>query len=501
VAADALIVNLFEGVTSPGGATGAVDRALGGLISEAIRAGDFRGDFMETCVLYTGGRIPARKVVVVGLGTPEKFDYRRVRQVSAAAARAARKSGARSIATIVHGAGIGGLDPRMAAQFTVDGIYHGLFQFEGYKTNEKAKQPKRVEEVLVVEADAAKLSAVEEGAQAGRIIAESVNWARTLGMMPANKLTAGALADAAQAMAAEVGLACEIYDKAGCERLGLGLLLAVNQGSAEEPRLIVLRHKGAGGQGPWLGLVGKGLTFDSGGYSIKPNEGMWDMKFDMMGGAAVLAAMRAVALLGVKADILAVVPATDNMVDGKAYRPGDVLQGLSGKTVEIRSTDAEGRLILADGLAYAIQEGAAKLITASTLTGGITVALGSVRFGVMANDEAWQQEVLSASQEAGEKGWPLPLDEEYGELLKSPVADMTNGHGRPAHAIQGGLFLMKHVGKVPTVHLDIAATAWRQAANSYEEAGATGVATRTLIRAAQRWAEGELSGARSSACT
>jgi leucyl aminopeptidase len=488
VACDALVVNLFEDVTSPGGATGAVDKALGGMIAEAVAAGDIRGKLAETHLFYTGGRLPARKVVVVGLGDPTRLDYRRVRHAAAAAARAARRSGARSVATIVHGAGIGGLEARRAAQFTVDGTYHGLWRFGGYKTGDRHERPS-VTQLILAEFAADKIPAIEAGARDGQIIAESANWGRQIGMMPGNKLTAATLAEMAAQMASEVGLECECHDREGCRRLGLGLLLAVNQGSVEEPRLIVLRHRGGAPDAPWLGMVGKGLTFDTGGISIKGQEGMWDMKFDMLGGAAVLGAMRAAALLGVRANLLAVVPATDNMPDGGAYKPGDVIAGLSGKTVEVRSTDAEGRLILADGLAYAIRQGASHLLTASTLTGGARIVAGDVRYLTVANDDAWERELLAAAEEAGEKAWPLPHDEEYHEYLKSNVADMINSVPGKASTVAGGIFLLKHVGKTPTVHMDIAATAYAQESSDLQEKGATGAAVRTLVRAAQRWAE------------
>ncbi|MCG0237757.1 MAG: leucyl aminopeptidase [Firmicutes bacterium] len=484
IQADVLVVNLFKGVQVPGGATGAVDRALGGLISQAIAAGDLKGDLGETAIFYTQGRLPARKVLVVGLGKAEKFGLPEVRKVAAIAARAAWKSGARSIATIAHGAGIGGLDPVRAAEATVDGTLHGLYRFAGYKTGDREDRPP-VEEVILVERDEAKAGAMVAGAEVGRILAESVNWARDLGNRPANRLTAADLAEEAVRMAREVGLEAEVLERADLERLGANLLLAVNRGSAEPPKMIVLRYRGAGTGKP-IALVGKGLTFDTGGISLKPAENMWDMKFDMCGGAAVLGAMRAIALLRPAADVLAVVPATDNMPDGASYKPGDVIQGLSGKTVEIRSTDAEGRLILADGLAYAVREGAARIITVSTLTGGALVALGRVRSALIANDDRWAEEVLAAAADAGEKVWRLPADEEYRELFKSEIADMTNGGKREASTIQGGLFLLQHVGDVPTAHLDIAATAWTSGDRT-QEPGATGVATRTLVAAVRRY--------------
>lgn len=482
-ATDVLVVNLFEGVTRPGGATGAVDQALGGLISEALEAGDFKGALGETAWFYTRGAIAARRVLLVGLGKADRFGLRQVRQAAAAAARAARKAGARSLATIAHGAGIGGLDPAAAAQFTIDGTLHGLYRFAGYKTGTRDEHP--VATVTLVERDAARAGAMAAGARTGQVIAESANWARDLGNRPGNRLTAAMMAEEAAAMAAAVGLECEVHDLEGCRRLGLGLLLAVNQGSREEPRLIVLRYRGGGGPGETLGLVGKGITFDSGGISIKPTDGMWDMKYDMCGAAAVLGAMRAIALLRPPVDVIGVVAATDNMPDGGAYKPGDVIQGLSGKTVEIRSTDAEGRLVLADALAYAVRQGARRICTLSTLTGGVIVALGGVRFGMVANDDAWYAEVEAAVAAAGEKGWRLPNDDEYRELFKSKIADMTNGGSREASSVQGGLFLLQHVDGTPTVHFDIAGTAWGRDPNAEEQA--TGVGVRSLVALARRW--------------
>lgn len=488
VAADVLVVNLFAGVKEPGGATGAVDQALGGLIAQAIAAGDLAGKLGETALFYTHGRLKARKVLVVGLGKAEKFGLTEIRRAAAMAARTAWQSGASSIATIAHGAGIGGIDPVRAAEATIDGTLYGLYRFSGYKTGEKEGKPE-VTQVILVERDEAKARAMESGIRLGRILAESVNWARDLGNRPGNRLTATDLAEEAVKMARETGLEVQVLEREDLERLGANLLLAVNRGSAQPPKMIILRHRGRGGNAP-LALVGKGLTFDSGGISIKPTENMWDMKFDMAGGAAVLGAMRAIGLLKPAVDVLAVVPATDNMPDGNSYKPGDVIQGLSGKTVEIRSTDAEGRLILADGLAYAVREGARRIITASTLTGGALIALGRVRFALVASDDAWAEEILRAAEVAGEKAWRLPADEEYVDLFKSNIADMTNGGKREASTIQGGLFLLQHVGQVPTAHLDIAATAWGDGGKG-QEPGATGVGTRTIVAAVLRQAREE----------
>ncbi len=312
-------------------------------------------------------------------------------------------------------------------------------------------------------------------------MARSVNW------LPGNHLTATRLGEIAEEVCREAGLEIQVYDKQGCQELGLGLLLAVNQGSVEEPRFIVMRYKGHGGQGPWLVLVGKGVTFDTGGISIKPSNNMWDMKYDMSGAGAVLGAMKALAELKPACDVIGIIAATDNMPDGGAYKPGDVISGLSGKTVEIRSTDAEGRLVLADGLAYAIRQGAAKLVTVSTLTGAADVALGPIRFALVSNESAWEEQVFMAAEEAGERSWRLPHDADYNDLFKSPIADMAN-IGKGAGTILGGMFLLGHVGETPCVHMDIAAAAYRSSSDAYEDEGPTGVAVKTMVRAAERFA-------------
>lgn len=474
IKADVLVLPLFEG----GADKAAAD--LAGVVSQV--GGDFHGEFGQTLVIYTGGQIAARKVLVLGLGKEEKLEIRKIRRAAATAARAARETGARSVAFAVPA--VSNLAAGTAAQFVVEGALHGLFRFETYKSDQKEKP--QVETILVAGGPE-----IEAGVEYGRIVGEAANLTRSINWMPGNHLTAAKLAHIAREVCAEVGVEIEVYDKKGCEELGLGLLLAVNQGSTEEPRFIVMRYKGNGGKGPWLGIVGKGLTFDSGGISIKPSDNMWDMKYDMSGGGAVLGAVKAIGQLKPQADILFVVPATDNMPDGGAYKPGDVIRGLSGKSVEIRSTDAEGRLILADGLAYAVRQGCVKLLEASTLTGAVQMALGPIRMGIVSNSDAWENEVYAAVEEAGERGWKLPHDQEYYELFKSPIADMSNtGVARAAGTTVGGLFLMSHVGDVPCVHLDIASQAWKGSTDKFEDEGATGVAVKSFVRAAIRFAEG-----------
>ncbi|HLN64310.1 MAG TPA: leucyl aminopeptidase [Symbiobacteriaceae bacterium] len=472
VAADVLILPQFEG-----GAV-AVETAFNALVAQA--SDDFKAEYGQTLIVYTGGQVAARKVLLLGLGQEAKLDIRKLRKAAGMAARVARDSGAASVAFAVPA--VKGLRAAEVAQFITEGALHSLYRFKSYKSEQKAMP--QVEEILLVGHE------IESGVTYGRIVAEAANVARGINWMPGNDLTASRMAEIAVEVANANGLEIEVYDKKGCQELGLGLLLAVNQGSTEEPRFIVARYKGNGGKGPWLGIVGKGLTFDAGGISIKPTDGMWDMKYDMSGGGAVIGAMQAIAQLKPQADVLFVIPSTDNMPDGNAYKPGDVITGLSGKTVEVRSTDAEGRLILSDGLAYAVKQGCSKLITASTLTGAVQIALGPARMGVVANNDEWEDVVYQAIEEAGERGWKLPHDEEYYDLFKSPIADMSNtGVARAAGTVVGGLFLMRHVGDTPCVHLDIASQAWNSGENKYEDAGATGVAVKSFVKAAYLFAE------------
>lgn len=479
VAADVLVIGVSEGLAL---SSLNLPAGLATLAHEAVEGGDFRGAFAETVIFYTAGHLSARKLMLLGLGKPGKVDGRRLRRAAGIGARAARRSGATAIAFALPP--LAGLSADRAAQFLVEGAYHGLFRFETMKS-EKKERP-NVKMIHVIGGPE-----VAEGAERGRAIAEGVNLARSLNFLPGNYLTATRLGERAREVCAQVGIDCEVYDKQGCAELGLGLLLAVNQGSKEEPRFIVMRYRGAGGKGPWLGIVGKGITFDTGGISIKASENMWNMKYDMSGAGAVLGAVQAIGQLKPACDVMFVISATDNMPDGGAYKPGDVIRGVSGKTVEVHSTDAEGRLVLSDGLAYAAKHGCSRLLTASTLTGATTIALGPQRFAIVSNNEEWEQELFRAAEEAGERGWPLPHDEEYYDLIKSPIADMINGTtGRAAGTIAGGIFLMKHVGETPCVHMDIAAQAWRTSEDQYEDTGATGVGVRTFVRAAERFSEG-----------
>jgi leucyl aminopeptidase len=486
--ADAVVVNLFKGVRQPGGATGAVDKALGGAISELIAGGDFKGKLGETAVLYPRGAIPPRRVVLVGLGEAEGFDLEKVRKASAAAAKKAKQLGVKRLATIVHGAGIGGLEPQDAAQATVEGALLATYEFTELKTQKNEEDATQLTDLIVVEAGADKIDVIRRGAQVGHITSRAVKLARDLGNRPGNVATPTHLAETAQKIADQTGMRCEIFDEERMRELGMGTLLGVAQGSDEPARFIVLEHNAGRDDLDTIVFVGKGLTFDTGGISIKSSEGMEKMKFDMMGGAAVLGAMQAISELDLPAHVVGIVPATENMLSGSADKPGDVLKALNGKTIEVINTDAEGRLILADALAYAQRFEPNAVIDLATLTGACAVALGPYAMGLFTNDESLANRVQAAARVTGERVWPLPLYDEHKDEIKSDVADVKNtGKSRAGGASLGAAVLSHFVGDYPWVHLDIAPVAWADEAKDYLTKGAVGVGVRLLVRFAQDW--------------
>jgi leucyl aminopeptidase len=483
--AGAIIVNLFEGVTAPGGATGAVDRALDGAISRVIADGDCRGKDGELTVIHTLGKIVAPRVIVAGLGKSDDFTLDKVRGVSAGAARSARRLRCKTVATITHGAGIAGLDPEACAQAVTVGALLGLYRFDRHK---KPKEDEvELEELVIVEFDEKRLDALRKGVERGVILAEAANFARDLANEPSNVLTPTELASRAQAYAREAGLECEVFDRDWAEAQGMGSFLGVALGSEQPPKFIVIRYKGGGTT--HLALVGKGITFDTGGISIKPAAGMEEMKGDMSGGAAVIAAICAIAKLKPAINVTAVVPATENMPSGTAIKPGDVLRAMNGKTIEVINTDAEGRLILADGLAYIAKESPDAIVDVATLTGAISIALGDVAMGAMTNDDALYARVQRAAEASGEKVWQLPMYDEYKEQIKSDVADMKNTGGRGAGSITAAFFLKEFVGDVPWVHLDMAGVDFYTKEKGIIVKGASGIPVRTLVHLALQMAE------------
>ncbi len=479
----ALIVNLFEEVGKPGGATGAVDREIGGLIGRAIADGDFAGKKNETLLLYTHGLIESPRVLVVGLGKRESFDAEAARQAAGTAAGKLQSLGVEKAATILHGAGEAGLDVEVAAQAVAEASILACYRFDGYRSAKR--KASRLRSLAIVEFDRSRLAAARRGTRAGRAIAAAASLARDLANHPGNTATPTYLASAARRIARSRSLRCQVIDETGMRRLGMGALLGVTRGSSEAARFIVLEHNASRGGKP-LVFVGKGVTFDSGGISLKPGDRMADMKFDMSGAAAVIGAMQAVSDLDLPHRIVGLVPATENLPGGRAVKPGDVLKTITGKTIEIDNTDAEGRLILADALGYARRLKPAAIVDLATLTGACVVALGSHAAGMLGNDEELKAKVLKAGDETGERVWPLPLWPEYRDQIKSAVADMKNTGGRAGGAITAASLLEEFVDS-PWVHLDIAGTAWSTRAKPYIPKGGVGFGVRLLTRLARDW--------------
>ncbi len=475
----ALLVNLFEGVEKPGGATGAVDDMLGGIISRLIAEGEIKGKFSEITLIHTLGSMLVERVVVLGLGKQHELTLDRIRQVTAEGCRFLRKRGVRKITTVVHGAGIGGIEPAIAAKAVVEGSILGLYSFNKHKT--AGEKPQEVEELSLVEKEMEKIPALEEGCAIGEIMAEVTCLARDAVNEPANLMTPGDLAELARNMALDEKLGFTVLEEEQMHKLGMGALLGVARGSKQPPKLIILRYSGNPSVEGAVGLVGKGITFDSGGISIKPSESMWEMKGDMSGAAAVIAAMRGIARIKPQINVTALIPATENLPSGNALKPGDVLQAMNGKTIEIISTDAEGRLILADALCYARQQALSPIIDIATLTGACHIALGDICSGVFGSNPELVSRVISAGEQAGERLWQLPLYEEYKEQNKSEVADVKNTGGRYGGAITAAQFLAEFVEDTPWVHLDIAGTFLSDKEKGYRVKGATGVGVGTLV--------------------
>lgn len=479
VEADAIVVNLFEGVKRPGGATGAVDKALGGAITKLIEQGEIKGKLNEISIIHGLDKIPARIVAVVGLGKKSEFTLDKIRALTAEFCRSLRKLNCRRIATIVHGAGVGGIETEAASQAITEGSLLGLYRFRKHITKEPENHD--MAEIIIAERDTAKLTALKQGCKKGRVIAEATNLARDLINEPANYMTPSDMAKIAKGLAKKFGLELTILDREQMEKEGMGSLLGVAQGSRQPPKLIVLSYKGDKKSSDTLGFVGKGITFDSGGISIKPSESMAEMKGDMAGAAAVMAALSAIAQLKPKVNVAAVIPATENLPGGNALKPGDVLKAMNGKTIEVVNTDAEGRLILADALGYAVKQGFSPLVDLATLTGACHIALGAICSGILGNSQELIGKVIKAGTEAGERLWQLPMYEEYKEQNKSDVADIKNSGGRWGGAITAAQFLSEFVGDKPWVHIDIAGTAQTEKERGYIVKGATGVGVRTLV--------------------
>jgi leucyl aminopeptidase len=444
---DAIVIGIPEGV-EPAAASG--PQFLSTALS-LVASGDLPLKPLETIT------IPGKpKIVFVGLSRTADMDAWRK-----AAATVLRRLKRASTVAFTGG----------DARAIVEGALIGSFSLEAYKTT-NARQS--VDRVVFVGANS---KALEEG----RVIGESINWARQLINEPSNRKPPRVIAERARDMASDAGLVTEVLDENRIRELKMGALLGVSQGSEEPPRVVVLKHTGDPASTRMLAFVGKGVTFDTGGISLKPADGMEKMKYDMAGGATVMAALRVLSLFRAKVNCMAIVPLVENMPSGRAQRPGDVVQSMSGKTIEIINTDAEGRLILADALAYARSLGATHLVDLATLTGAARIALGPFRVGLMGNEQAFVDSFLAAAKRAGEKMWQMPLDDEYRDLIKSTVADVANSGGRFAGMITAAKFLQEFVGETPWIHLDIASTAWNEEDKPYLPKGPSGVGVRTLV--------------------
>ena len=481
---DAIVVNLFEGVTRPGGATGAVDGALDGAITSLIDDGEITGKRGEVTIIHTLGKIAPARVVVVGLGKSSDFDAEAVRSVSGETARRLRKIGVSSISTIAHGTGIGGMDAAQSAQAIVEGTVLGLYDFDRFKS--KKNGGNAVGTVEIVEFDASKLATLQLGVDRGLIQADAVTICRNMVNEPGNRMTPSRMAERALKAADDSGLGIEVLDTADLEALGMGAFLGVAQGSKEPPKLIVMKYEGdPDNLDNNLAIVGKGITFDSGGISIKPSANMGDMKGDMAGGAAVISAMKVIGQVGPKINVTGIVAATENMPGGGAQRPGDIVTTMSGKTIEIDNTDAEGRLVLADAVYYAHSQGIRRIVDIATLTGAMSIALGHICSGLFGNDQDFIDRVKESGDMAGERLWQLPTYDEYKDQYRSEVADLKNTGGRPAGSITGALIIGEFAGDAAWAHVDIAGTSFSSKTSGYVVKGGTGVMVRTLVRLAE----------------
>lgn len=424
---DIMIINLFEDVRIPGGATGAVDKALGGIIAKLVKSGELSGKLGETAVIHTFGKIKAGKVLIIGLGKAEDFNVERIRKAAGAAIKQARKAGAGKVGTIVHGAGIGGIEPRQAAQALVEGSLLALYEFKKYKKSDK----KPIIHFSIVELDRRRISEFKKGISCGMILARAQNIARDFINEPGNNLTPEKLELQLKKVIKTLGLNKTIeyrsLKKKGLEALKMGALMSVTRGSNNRPAFIILRYKNA--RKPLTCLIGKTVTFDSGGISLKSPSGMARMKGDMSGGAAVIGATLALAKTKAKVNLMTIIPAVENMPSGTASRPGDIVTAMNKKTIEIISTDAEGRMTLADAINYAEQKEAKTIIDIATLTGGCFVALGDITAAVMGNDQRLINLLLSCAEKTGERMWQLPLFNEYEQQIRSDIADVKNSGG------------------------------------------------------------------------
>jgi len=454
------------------------DTAVSAAAADLIASGEVTGKAMESTLLHKPAGLKAKRLLLIGGGKAKSFAASDVRKIAGAALRTIKAKDLKSFAIVAPAAL--GISPADAAKVIVEGAYVGSFDPDYYKSDRKVQS---IDELTIVAPRSSDEKQVQAAIKTGSIIGESQNFTRDLVNEPGNRMTPTILAERAKKMADEVGLQCEVFGPDKIKELKMGAFWSVAQGSPDEPaRLIVMRYEPAGApEKPVLGLVGKGITFDSGGISIKPSDGMEKMKYDMAGGAGMIGAMRAIAQLKPNVRVIGIVCATENMPSGTAQKPGDVQIAMSGKSIEIINTDAEGRLVLADGLHYAKQLGATHLIDAATLTGACVVALGMINAGIFSNDDKFYESFNASLQASGEKMWRLPVEDDYREMIKSSIADIVNSGGRWGGAVTAAMFLKEFVGDTPWIHLDIAGVAWMEEAKPWIAKGPSGIPVRSLV--------------------
>ena len=481
----ALAVAVFKDERADEGFLKELDEATGGIIKSVIEAEELKGKEGETVYVHlSSSSLRARRLLLVGAGEREEYRPAQVSQLAGTAVRFLRGKNIKRVGLVPRAEG----DAEKMAAATVEGAIMGLFELDKYRTIDK--ESREIEQFVCI-VEGADEEALKRGAEEGRIIGEAVNFTRDLANEPGGYLTPSDMADRAHEIATEFGLSLDVLDEDRMKQEGMGALLSVSAGSEQPAKLIVLKYmpRDAEGRGEdnLLAFVGKGITFDSGGISIKPGENMELMKYDMSGGATVLGAMRAIAQLKPSIPVLGVVPCSENLPSGKATKPGDVVKAMNGKTIEVINTDAEGRLILADAIAYAKKLGAKTLVDMATLTGAVSIALGDVNVAILGTDQQLIDEVIAAGREVGEKFWQLPLDKEYSKQIKSDIADIKNVGGRKAGTITAAAFLKEFADDISWAHLDIAGTAWSDDARPYRAKGPTGIAVRTLLNLVNRF--------------
>jgi len=476
--ADAAVFTAYED-EKLSGTLAKADKALGGTLSSALKSGEFTAKPCETMLIHANGAFDGgpERLLLVGLGKRDKFKPDTLMRAAGKAAAKCRGASLKDISVSLDTAVE--VEPADSARLWAEGTTLALYTFDTFKKSDPKK--KEIEKIIFLTHEKSDEHAAKKGVEKGRAIADAVCYARDMINAPANEMTPTVMAERAKRVAKQYGLKCKILEKNECKKLGMGAYLGVALGSIQPPKFIILEYAGAKKSVRPTVLVGKGITFDSGGISIKPSEGMEKMKYDMAGGAAVIGVMRAVAALKLPVNVVGLVPASENLPSGSALKPGDVVRAMNGKTIEIISTDAEGRLVLADALCYAERYKPAAVLDIATLTGACVIALGDLAIGMMGNDAGLIEKVRDAGEVTSERVWELPMWDEYLERMKGDVTDLKNVGGRQAATVTAGKFLQEFVGDFPWVHLDIAGTAWEEKGLPYIPKGARGTGVRLLV--------------------